>query len=203
MQTATFFLWSRSRPYRLVEPLIFGGTAGVTYNDEDYRFVTVLGLLRIEQGTLVPANRMYAEIIGRYLSCGEQDSMQQSVPETPWATEDGLDMPGLMAAFQAFWRENSGADRRAYWMVVFDVEWRFSTWRGQSHGRSGYTSATCSSTARRSTSSGCDQHKVWPVFRRNSAVPKGYRAFPIGIYAQSGVFVYTRWGVCVHKVGCL
>jgi hypothetical protein len=23
-------------------------------------------------------------------------------------------MPGLMAAFQAFWRENSGADRRAY-----------------------------------------------------------------------------------------
>ena len=38
----------------------------------------------------------------------------QSVPETPWATADGLDMPGLMAAFQAFWRENSGADRRAY-----------------------------------------------------------------------------------------
>ena len=102
------------RVRRVVEPLIFGGTAGVTYNDEDYRFVTDLGLLRIERGTLVPANRMYAEIIGRYLSRGEQDSMQQSVPETPWATGDGLDMPGLMAAFQDFWRENSGADRRAY-----------------------------------------------------------------------------------------
>ncbi len=102
------------RVRRVVEPLIFGGTAGVTYNDEDYRFVTDLGLLRIERGTLVPANRMYAEIIGRYLSRGEQDNMQQSVPETPWATEDGLDMPGLMAAFQEFWRENSGADRRAY-----------------------------------------------------------------------------------------
>ena len=38
----------------------------------------------------------------------------QSVPQVPWATPDGLDMPGLMAAFQSFWRENSGADRRAY-----------------------------------------------------------------------------------------
>ena len=38
----------------------------------------------------------------------------QSVPQVPWATADGLDMPGLMAAFQRFWRENSGADRRAY-----------------------------------------------------------------------------------------
>ena len=102
------------RVRRIVEPLIFGGTADVTYNDEDYRYVTDLGLLRVERGTLVPANRMYAEIIGRYLSRGEQDNMQQSVPVTPWATEDGLDMPGLMSAFQAFWRENSGADRRAY-----------------------------------------------------------------------------------------
>ena len=31
-----------------------------------------------------------------------------------WVVADGLDMPGLMAAFQTFWRENSGADRRAY-----------------------------------------------------------------------------------------
>ena len=102
------------RVRRIVEPLIFGGTADVTYNDEDYRYVVDLGLLRIERGSLVPANRMYAEIIGRYLSRGEQDNMQQSVPDTPWATEDGLDMAGLMAAFQEFWRENSGADRRAY-----------------------------------------------------------------------------------------
>ena len=103
-----------SRVRRVVEPLIFGGTADVTYNDEDYRYVTDLGLLRVERGTLVPANRMYAEIIGRYLSRGEQDNMQQSVPDTPWATPDGLDMSGLMSAFQEFWRENSGADRRAY-----------------------------------------------------------------------------------------
>ncbi len=36
------------------------------------------------------------------------------MPETPWATPEGLDMPGLMAAFQAFWLENSGADRHVH-----------------------------------------------------------------------------------------
>ena len=83
-------------------------------NSEDWRYVVDLGLMREESGTLVPANRMYSEIIGRYLSRDEQESMMQSVREIPWATADGLDMPGLMAAFQNFWRENSGADRRAY-----------------------------------------------------------------------------------------
>ncbi|MBQ3342355.1 MAG: ATP-binding protein [Kiritimatiellae bacterium] len=102
------------RVRRVVEPVIFGGERTVSSNSEDWRFVVDLGLLREENGTLVPANKMYAEIVGRYLSRDEQESMMQSIPQTPWATVDGLDMPGLMAAFQAFWRENSGADRRAY-----------------------------------------------------------------------------------------
>ena len=99
------------RVRRIVEPLISGDKSDVTYNDDDYRFITDLGLLRVDRGALVPANPMYAEIIGRYLSRGEQDAMIRSVPETPWVKDDGLDMDGLMAAFQQFWRENSGADR--------------------------------------------------------------------------------------------
>ena len=99
------------RVQQIVEPVIFGGTRTVSSNSEDWRYVVDLGLLREEQGTLVPSNRMYAEIIGRYLSHGEQDRMIRSVPETPWVKDDGLDMAGLMAAFQRFWRENSGADR--------------------------------------------------------------------------------------------
>ena len=99
------------RVRRLVEPLILGDDTELTANDDDWRFVTDLGLLRVERGALVPANPMYAEIIGRYLSHGEQDRMIRSVPETPWVKDDGLDMAGLMAAFQRFWRENSGADR--------------------------------------------------------------------------------------------
>ena len=99
------------RVRRIVEPLISGDSSDVTYNDEDYRYITDLGLLRVDRGALVPANPMYAEIIGRYLSRGEQDAMIRSVPETPWVKADGLDMPGLMSAFQQFWREHSGADR--------------------------------------------------------------------------------------------
>mgnify|MGYP003293932549 FL=1 len=53
---------------------------------------------------------MYAEIIGRYLSWGTQERMKRVVPETPWVKDDGLDMTGLMAAFQQFWRENADAN---------------------------------------------------------------------------------------------
>ena len=103
------------RVRRVMEPVMLGDQlVNISVNDEDYRYVQDLGLLKEVNGALVPSNRMYAEIIGRYLSRDEQMRMTQSVPDTPWATEDGLDMPGLMAAFQAFWRENSGADRRAY-----------------------------------------------------------------------------------------
>ena len=103
------------RVRRVMEPVILGNQlTDLSVNDEDYRFVQDLGLLKEVNGALVPSNRMYAEIIGRYLSHDEQTRMVQSVHEIPWATPNGLDMPGLMAAFQAFWRENSGADRRAY-----------------------------------------------------------------------------------------
>ena len=103
------------RVRRVVEPVILGDrNADVSANDEDYRFVQDLGLLREVRGALVPANRMYAEIIGRYLTRDVQNGMLQSIPETPWATPDGLDMAGLMSAFQSFWRENSGADRHVH-----------------------------------------------------------------------------------------
>ncbi|MBQ6924311.1 MAG: ATP-binding protein [Kiritimatiellae bacterium] len=102
------------RVRRVVEPLLSGADRRVSVEDEDYRLVLDLGLLREENGMLVPSNRMYAEIIGRYLTRDEQTRMLQTVPDVPWATPDGLDMPGLMAAFQAFWRENSEADRHVF-----------------------------------------------------------------------------------------
>ena len=103
------------RVRRIVEPVILGGESPVSIDDEDWRFVIDLGLLKDDgMGGLVPANPMYAEIIGRYLTRSVQNEMKKSVPDTPWATPDGLDMPGLMAAFQAFWRENSEADRHVH-----------------------------------------------------------------------------------------
>ena len=100
------------RVRRIVEPLISGQGLTVSRNSEDFRYVIDLGLLREDEvKRVVPANPMYAEIIGRYLTRDEQDDMQSRISETPWVKDDGLDMPGLMAAFQQFWRENSGADR--------------------------------------------------------------------------------------------
>ncbi len=103
------------RVRRVMEPVIFGGDSPVSRESEDYRLVLDLGLMREnELRELVPSNRMYAEIIGRYLTRDTQDDMVKSVPQTPWATPDGLDMGGLMAAFQAFWRENSGVIRNPH-----------------------------------------------------------------------------------------
>ena len=100
------------RVRRIVEPLISGQELTVSRNSEDFRYVIDLGLLREDEvKRVVPANPMYAEIIGRYLTRDEQDDMLSRVSETPWVKADGLDMPGLMAAFQQFWRENSGADK--------------------------------------------------------------------------------------------
>ena len=103
------------RVRRVVEPVILGGASPVSRDSEDYRFVIDLGLMRENDlRELVPSNRMYAEIIGRYLTRDTQDDMVKSVPQTPWALPDGLDMPGLMAAFQVFWRENSGVLRNPH-----------------------------------------------------------------------------------------
>jgi len=62
----------------------------------------------------VPANPVYAEIIGRYLSRNAQDDVKRLVPETPWVREDGLDTTGILSAFQQLWRENAGANRAPF-----------------------------------------------------------------------------------------
>ena len=100
------------RVRRIVEPVLMGEERDFSRNDDDYRYVLDLGLL-VEgpKGQLVPANPMYAETIGRYLTRDDQDDMKASVPETPWVREDGLDMAGLLGAFQDFWRENAGMNR--------------------------------------------------------------------------------------------
>ena len=76
---------------RIVEPLISGQELTVSRNSEDFRYVIDLGLLREDEvKRVVPANPMYAEIIGRYLTRDEQDDMLSRVSETPWAKDDGL-----------------------------------------------------------------------------------------------------------------
>ena len=104
------------RVRRVVEPVILGKERGAPVNDDDYRYVLDLGLLREnENHVLVPGNPMYAEIILRYLSNDEQVHFYSKYEKPFWLKDDGsLDMPALMAEFQRFWRENSGADREVY-----------------------------------------------------------------------------------------
>ena len=103
------------RVRRIVEPVMLGENRTFSRNDDDYRYVLDLGLLVEEpNGALRPANPMYTETIWRYLTRDDQDDMKQSVPETPWARDDGLDMQGLLIAFQDFWRENAGMNKAPF-----------------------------------------------------------------------------------------
>ena len=104
------------RVRRVVEPVILGKDEFFSSDDPDCRLVLDLGLLREdEHHALVPGNAMYGEILLRYLSDAEQKRFYHLFREPFWAKPDGtLDMPALMRAFQAFWRENSGADRDLY-----------------------------------------------------------------------------------------
>ena len=104
------------RVRRVVEPVILGKERGAPVNDDDYRYVLDLGILREnENHVLVPGNPMYAEIMLRYLSNDEQVHFYAKYEKPFWLKPDGsLDMPALMAEFQRFWRENSGADREVY-----------------------------------------------------------------------------------------
>ncbi len=104
------------RVRRVVEPVILGKIQGAPRNDDDYRYVLDLGILREDgKGSLVPGNPMYAEIMLRYLTFDEQENFKMRYGTPFWLKGDGsLDMPALMAEFQRFWRENSGADREVY-----------------------------------------------------------------------------------------
>ncbi len=102
------------RVRHVVEPVMIGEDIAADELNDDIKLVLDMGLLRSENGALVPANPMYSEIIGRYLSFNTQERMKRVVPETPWVKDDGLDMQGLLLAFQEFWRENAEMNNPPY-----------------------------------------------------------------------------------------
>jgi len=115
----------RIRP--LVEAVMTGGEINRNDLQENVVYALDLGLLVDERGVLKPANPIYRETIGRYLTRGTQDMIMMKTPETPWVRENGLDMSGLLAAFQQFWRENAREDavpfhyREAYPHIVLQA----------------------------------------------------------------------------------
>ena len=95
----------RIRP--IVEKMLAGETVDREVQKENIRYAVELGLLVDEGGVIAPANPVYAETIGRYLTRATQDAILAETPENVWVKDGKLDMPALMAAFQDFWRENA------------------------------------------------------------------------------------------------
>jgi hypothetical protein len=102
------------RVRRVVEPVMLGKDIAFDELQDDIRLVLDLGILKQSRGVLAPANPMYAEIIGRYISWGTQMDAERRVPETPWVRDNGVDMQGLLLAFQDFWRENAQMNRAPF-----------------------------------------------------------------------------------------
>ena len=98
----------RIRP--IVERMLAGEDIERDVQKENIGYAIELGLLVDDAGTIRPANPIYAETIGRYLSRGTQDFILSKTQENVWVKGGRLDMPGLMKSFQEFWRENASPD---------------------------------------------------------------------------------------------
>ena len=92
------------RVRRVIEPVLSGRAAGQS-SPEDVEYVRDLGLLA-HQGSARVANPIYREVIPRELMYAREAEIVQ---ETEWYVnaDGGLDVEGLLAAFQRFFREHS------------------------------------------------------------------------------------------------
>ena len=92
------------RVRRVIEPLLSGGTDH-DFASRDLEYVRDLGLAAPDDPLRV-ANPIYAEIVPRELTYAAQTSFDE---DPAWYVDaaGGLDVSGLLAAFQAFFREHS------------------------------------------------------------------------------------------------
>ena len=102
------------RVRRVVEPILTG--AGETAcSNEDLAYVRDLGLVaQADGGPPRIANPIYAEVVPRHLNYAVQETLPQQMA---WyvGADGGLDVEGLIAAFQEFFREHS-----EHWVQRFE-----------------------------------------------------------------------------------
>jgi hypothetical protein len=99
------------RVRKIIEPLILGDSMAVDRISDDYLYTRDLGLIKESGGGVVePSNKIYAEVIIRYLNYTVQESLKTAMPndDLPKYIKDGkIDVNFLLKEFQIFWRENS------------------------------------------------------------------------------------------------
>ncbi|MDR1103232.1 MAG: AAA-like domain-containing protein [Tannerella sp.] len=95
----------------VIEPMIIG-EGFVNKESDDFLYTRDLGLIRVENSQIKPANPIYAEVIIRKLSSQVQDELQSpkySYQMPRYLKPDGdIDVDYLMRDFQKFWHLNSG-----------------------------------------------------------------------------------------------
>ncbi len=95
------------RVRRIIEPVISGKSNAISISSDDTQYCLDLGLLRVANGEILPANKIYNEVIIRALSYDTQFQFIQEIKGN-WIDHSGnVDMNGLLKGFQQFWRENS------------------------------------------------------------------------------------------------
>jgi predicted nucleic-acid-binding protein len=97
------------RVRRIIEPMILGENL-IPRDSDDFLYTRDLGLIRVLNGRIEPANPIYAEIIIRKLSFNMQEELEDArYPyRLPRYLKDGrIDMDCLMRDFQQFWHANS------------------------------------------------------------------------------------------------
>ena len=99
---------------RVIEPILAGADRQM-WSSEDVAYVHDLGLVAQDAGGLLRiANPIYAEVVPRHLNHAVQIGLPQQMA---WYVNahGALDVEGLIAAFQAFFREHS-----EHWVQRFE-----------------------------------------------------------------------------------
>ena len=102
------------RVRRVIEPIL-AGTDEIGFTEEDLSYARDLGLVALDaDGPPRIANPIYAEVVPRHLSYVVQETLPQRMA---WyvGADGALDVDGLIASFQAFFREHS-----EHWVQRFE-----------------------------------------------------------------------------------
>jgi hypothetical protein len=102
------------RVRKVIEPMILGEDEKLDRMSDDFNYVKDLGLIRLENKSVVAGNPVYGEVIIRTLNYNQQATLESnerfSEYDMPkYYKNNSIDMSLMLQDFQHFWRENSDA----------------------------------------------------------------------------------------------